>query len=94
MYNIASPLHLPWILNYGIQPPLMLPAVGISQSLWSRHLLLVHRRAAHLGVSGTLVARSKNAVAKDFGISVVLDVCCCCSYVSFIPLLYCMELVV
>jgi hypothetical protein len=72
----------------------MLPAVGISQSLWSRRLLLVHRRTAHLGVSGILVARSKNAVAKDFEIFVVLDVCCCCSYVSFIPLLYCMGLVV
>ena len=25
-------------------------------------------------------------VVKDFGISVVLDICCCCSYGSFIPL--------
>jgi hypothetical protein len=32
------------------------------------------------------VGQSNNAVAKDVGISAVLDICCCCSDVSLMPL--------
>jgi hypothetical protein len=82
----SEPLRPLWILNYGKDSATSdAAAVGIPPKLWSRRLSLVHRCSTSW-CQWYLSTQSKHAVAKDFGISVVLDVCCCCSYVSFIPL--------
>jgi hypothetical protein len=93
--GMAGPYVPLCLLGYGKDSTTLLccraghpPKVVISTSLISSQAV------AHLGVNGILVPQSKNAVAKDFGISAVLDVCCGCSSVSVTPPSYCMELAV